>query len=212
MAREWILNSVTSRFQLNFKRNVGPTSESIRKCAPKNIKQWRTYYFNKVRPKEHIHTLGKRLYEKINEVVSAEVKEITEEDCINYMLNLVIERTYDGYTREIQVIYEQLEKALGQKISQASDEWDRRYNVDFYISVGDFFLGLQIKPVDRKIQLPQIYKERNIQVKTHEEFRQKYGGRVFYVYSITDDSGRKVIANEEVIDVILAEIRFLKER
>ena len=33
MAKEWILNSAMNRFQLNFKRNVGPTSESIRwKC------------------------------------------------------------------------------------------------------------------------------------------------------------------------------------
>lgn len=29
MAKEWILNSVMNRFQLNFKKNVGPTSESI---------------------------------------------------------------------------------------------------------------------------------------------------------------------------------------
>ncbi|NTW84443.1 MAG: hypothetical protein HGB36_13990 [Chlorobiaceae bacterium] len=33
MAKEWILNSAMNRamnrFQLNFKRNVGPTSESI---------------------------------------------------------------------------------------------------------------------------------------------------------------------------------------
>ena len=37
MAKEWILNSAMNRFQLNFKRNVGPTSESIRQCAPKTI-------------------------------------------------------------------------------------------------------------------------------------------------------------------------------
>ncbi len=30
MAKEWILNSAMNRFQLNFKRNVGATSESIR--------------------------------------------------------------------------------------------------------------------------------------------------------------------------------------
>ncbi|MDR3049374.1 MAG: MjaI family restriction endonuclease [Elusimicrobiota bacterium] len=37
MAKEWILNSAMNRFQLNFKRNVGATSESIRKCSQKNI-------------------------------------------------------------------------------------------------------------------------------------------------------------------------------
>lgn len=60
MAKEWILNSAMNRFQLNFKRNVGPTSESIRKCAPKNIAEWREYYFKNVKPKEHIIELGKK--------------------------------------------------------------------------------------------------------------------------------------------------------
>ena len=44
MAKEWILNSAMNRFQLNFKRNVGPTSEGIRQCAPRTIDEWRDYY------------------------------------------------------------------------------------------------------------------------------------------------------------------------
>jgi len=51
MAKEWILNSAMNRFQLNFKRNVGPTSESIRKCAPKTLDEWREYYFTQVKSK-----------------------------------------------------------------------------------------------------------------------------------------------------------------
>ena len=54
MAKEWILNSAMNRFQLNFKRNVGATSESIRKCSPKTLEEWRKYYFENVRSKEHI--------------------------------------------------------------------------------------------------------------------------------------------------------------
>jgi len=73
MAKEWILNSAMNRFQLNFKRNVGPTSESIRLCQPKTIDEWRDYYFSNVRSKEHIIELGKKLYIKITEVISAEV-------------------------------------------------------------------------------------------------------------------------------------------
>lgn len=61
MAKEWILNSAMNRFQLNFKRNVGPTSESIRKCSPKTVDEWRTYYFTNVKSKEHIEELGKKL-------------------------------------------------------------------------------------------------------------------------------------------------------
>ena len=133
MAKEWILNSATNRFQLNFKRNVGATSEAIRNCAPKSLLEWQNYYFENIRSQEHIIELGKKLYIKITEVLVAEIDEITEEDCINYIKELVIDRTYDGYVREIKTIYEQLSLELDKKISPAPDEWDRLFNVDFFI-------------------------------------------------------------------------------
>jgi hypothetical protein len=108
MAKEWILNSVMNRFQLNFKRNVGAVSEAIRKCSPRTVDEWEKYYFSNVRDLEHITELGKKLYVKITEVVAAEVESITEQDCIDYMVNMVIGRTYDGYTTEIKTIYGQL--------------------------------------------------------------------------------------------------------
>lgn len=131
MAKEWILNSAANRFQLNFKRNVGPTSESIRKCAPKTLEQWRSYYFANVRSQEHIENLGKKLYVKISEVIRAEVDDITEQDCIRFITELVIDRTFEGYQRKIKTIYEQLQSVLGAKIEPAPDEWDRRFSVDF---------------------------------------------------------------------------------
>lgn len=47
------------------------------------------YYFKNVRPKEHIESLGKKLYIKITEVIQSEVEEITEQDCIDYISQLV---------------------------------------------------------------------------------------------------------------------------
>ena len=209
MAKEWILNSVMNRFQLNYKRNVGPTSEEIRKCSPKNIHEWREHYFKNVRPKEHIEELGKRLHVKVSEVVLAEVGQITEEDCINYLLNLVINRTYDGYVNEIQSIYGQLQAEIEEKIEPAPDEWDRLYNVDFFIKVNDKYIGLQIKPVSGVSHIPQIYKERAIQEKTHKKFTEKFSGKVFYIFSIKK-GGQKEIVNKEVIDEIKKEIERLK--
>ena len=69
MAKEWILNNVMNRFHLNYKKNVGPTSESIRKCKPSDINEWRNYYYSEVRSKTHIHELGKKLFNKIMTVV-----------------------------------------------------------------------------------------------------------------------------------------------
>lgn len=209
MAKEWILNNAMNRFQLNFKRNVGPTSESIRKCAPKTLEEWQNYYFSKVRSKEHIIELGKKLYIKITEVIQAEVEEINEQDCINYMLNLVLDRTFDGYQREIKTIYGQLSQILNVKIEPAPDEWDRFYNVDFFIKIENNYIGLQIKPINTGIQLSQIFKEKSIQEKSHKEFQSKYGGKVFFIFSI-NENGKKVIQNIEVVDHIQNEIDRLR--
>ena len=205
MAKEWVLNSATNRFQLNFKRNVGATSEAIRKCEPRSLEEWQKYYFANVRTQEQIVELGKKLYVKITEVLVAEIDEITEEDCINYIKELVIDRTYDGYVREINTIYGQLQEILGVKIEAAPDEWDRLFNVDFFIKINDKYIGLQIKPVSHTSSIPEIYKEKEIQHNTHVEFSKKYGGKVFYLFSCKSGD-KKIIVNTEVIDEIRAEI------
>ncbi len=208
MSKEWILNSATNRFQLNFKRNVGAVSEAIRRCAPKNVEEWRDYYFKHIKPKEHIEQLGRKLYVKITEVIAAEVEEVSEEDCIRYMFQLVIDRTYDGYTTEIRTVYGQLQTVLGVKIEPAPDEWDRLFNVDFFIKVRDKYIGLQIKPASGVSHIPEIFKERNQQEATHQKFAERYGGEVFYVISVKEGTN-KVIANKEVIEEIRAEIKRL---
>jgi len=208
MAKEWILNSAMNRFQLNFKRNVGPTSESIRACSPTTLEEWREYYFSKVRSKEHIEELGRRLFVKITEVIQSEVEELEEQDCIDYMIQLVIDRTFDGYITEIKTIYGQLQHELEHKIVPASDKWDRLFNVDFYIEINGKYIGLQIKPVNQGIQLSQIFKERSLQEKTHEKFTNQFGGKVFYIFS-AKIGDKKTILNKEVIDEIKTEINRL---
>ncbi|MCL2416627.1 MAG: MjaI family restriction endonuclease [Bacteroidales bacterium] len=210
MAKEWILNSAMNRFQLNFKRNVGATSESIRKCSPKTLDEWREYYFANVKSKTHIEDLGKKLYVKITEVIQSEVAEITEQDCVDYMLQLVIDRTFDGYMTEIQTIYGQLQHILDVKIESAPDEWDRLFNVDFFIKIDERYIGLQIKPVNSGIQLPEIHKEYTLQAETHKKFSEKYGGNVFYIFS-EKVNGKKEIANKEIIEEIQKEINRLNQ-
>ncbi len=212
MAKEWILNSVMNRFQLNFKRNVGPTSESIRNCAPKTVDEWREYYFANIKPEKHIEELGKKLYTKITEVIQSEVQGVTEQDCIDYMMQLVIDRTYDGYQTEIVTVYGILQTLLDEldvKIESAPDEWDRLFNVDFFIKINEKYIGLQIKPVTATggtIQLPEIFKEKMIQEETHKKFTEVFGGKVFYVYSIKFGD-KKEIYNKEIIPAIKEEIK-----
>lgn len=208
MPKEWILNSATNRFQVNYKRNVGATSETIRKCDPKSLEEWEKYYFENIRSRAHIEELGRKLYIKVTEVIASEVEDITEEDCIHYVYQLVINRTYDGYTTEIRTIYGQLQDDLGVKIEPAPDEWDRLFNVDFFIKIKDKYIGLQIKPASGVSHIPEIFKERNQQAATHRKFTEQYGGKVVYVISMKVGKN-KVIQNVDVVDEIRAEIKRL---
>jgi len=215
--RETLLNYGMNRWGLNKTYSVDGISELIRKCSPKSFVEWDDYYFKNAKQKkkngikidrEYIIELGRKLYIKLSEVVQNELGSITEEECIDYVYNLVLNRTYEGYLGEIQTVYGQLEKIIGVKIQPAPDIWDRTYNVDFYIQINDKYLGLQIKPISFGTTFDQ-YKWDEIQKITHEKFTKKFGGKVFYVFS-TKKGNKKVIDNIDVINKIQEEIKRLQ--
>ncbi|MCX7883404.1 MAG: MjaI family restriction endonuclease [Brevinematales bacterium] len=209
MAKEWILNTAINRWRLQRKDMVGAVAEKIRKCSPKTLEEWESYYYKNVHPKKHLEEIGKKLYIKITKVLQAEINDITEQDCIEYVINLVINRTFDGYITEKKTVYEQLQNILNIKIEPAPDEWDRKYNVDFYIKIKDFYIGLQIKPISHNF-ITQLPIERKNQTQTHSKFTEEYGGKVFYIYSLKEGD-RKNIYNSEVIDEINKEIERLSK-
>jgi hypothetical protein len=105
--KEFVLNYAMNRWQLNFKRNVGPTSDSIRKCAPTSLQEWEEYYYTHVRSRNHIDGLGKKLFQHITKDLPAEkrfhpdlLESITEQDCIEYMRDIVIKKVFEGYLKE----------------------------------------------------------------------------------------------------------------
>jgi len=224
MAKEWILNMATNRWGLNKKNSVGPVSEWIREVSPKNVKQWENKYYKLLERrilskknlhflsgKEYLEDIGRKLFVKITEVIKSEVEEVTEEDCIEYIKKLVINRTFEGYETEKETVYDHLEKLLNIKIKPAQDKWDRIYNVDFYIEINNKYIGLQIKPISYN-QIPQIHNWLEWLSKSHEKFSQKYGGKVFLVFSFKDNSGKRQIHNEEdLIKQIRAEIERLQQ-
>ncbi len=207
MAKEWVLNQAMNRWGLSKKNSVGPVSELIRKCVPKKLGDWESFYYEKVNPKEYLEELSRKLYVKITEVIQYEVAEVTEQDCIDYIKDVVINRTFEGYQTEIQTIYGQLQNIIGTSIKPAPDEWDRLYNVDFYIQVDDKYVGLQIKPITFEHTF-EDYKWKEMQETTHQKFYEKFGGRVFIVLSVKVED-KKIIKNVEVIDEIKREIERL---
>ena len=101
-----------------------------------------------------------------------------------------------------------MQEALGVKVEPAPDEWDRGYNVDFFIKVKDRYIGLQIKPAGYAY-IPQIINELEFQKRTHKKFTDKFGGKVFYIISVKEGK-KKIIYNPEIIEEIRNEIERLK--
>ncbi len=217
--REALLNYGMNRWGLNKAHSVGTTSELIRISSPSTFEEWENYYFENAKQKkrngiritrENLIELGRKLYIKISEVVQNELESVTEEECIDYAYNLVLNRTYEGYMTEIQTIYGQLQNILGVQIKPAPDEWDRLYNVDFFIEINGKYIGLQIKPTTFKHTF-EDYKWKEMQEISHRKFQEKFGGKVFTVFSVKEGK-KKVIHNPEVIEEIKKEIERLKKK
>jgi hypothetical protein len=217
--KEWVLNIAFNRWQFNRPRYVGELSEMIRKCAPKTLQEWEQYYLSQTQlpgikkmlggtMEKRLEEVGRQLYAKISKLLRAEIEEITEDDCIRYVREVVINRTYKGYETEKETVYKQLEHTLGVKLEPAPDEWDRAYNVDFYIPVGDKAIGIQIKPTTYT-QTPELHKWRQWMQASHQRFTEECGGQVFIVFSVEDEETKK-IANPEVIEEIKQEIARLQ--
>jgi hypothetical protein len=217
--RETLLNYGMNRWGLNKAYSVGSTSELIRSCAPKVFDDWEEFYFTQAKQKkvgglnitrDYINGLGQTLYVKLSEVVQNELDSISEEECIDYAYNLILNRTFEGYITEIETIYGQLEAAVGIKIHPAEDKWDRTYSVDFFIEVAGKYIGLQIKPIASGQALNQ-YQWVEMHMINHQRFEKDFGGKVFFIYSEKTPTGKKRIFNIDVVDQILAEIERLQK-
>src|SRR4030043_2074004 len=159
--KEKVLNYANQTYQLSRPNKVGAVMTLIRECQPKTIQEWEQWYFEnaytaaksptKITP-ECLRELGERLYEKITEVVipewQAAFSQLTLQDCIDYIYNLTINRTFDGFIREKSVVTGTLEKKfLDVKFVESEPELDHAGAVDYLGYVSNQAFGIQIKPV-----------------------------------------------------------------
>jgi len=218
--KEKVLNYACQTYQLSRPNKVGTVMALIRECQPKSIAAWETWYFKNAitagaKPckvtKESLAELGERLYVKIKEIVIPEWTEafnqLTLQDCIGYIYNLTINRTYDGFIREKSVIEDNLAKQFTEVRFEESDtELDHAGDVDYLGWVGDKAFGIQIKPVTAQANFGNYSATERMKA-SFSEFKEKYGGNVFIVFSIDD-----TIKNEEVIKQIEREITRLRKQ
>lgn len=193
----------------------------IRDCQPASLEQWKDWYFKNAytatkNPQkatkvtmESLAELGERLYNKIQEFVIPEWQEafrqLTLQDCIDYVYNITINRTYDGYIREKSVVNDNLAKRFKDVVFEESNpELDHAGDIDYVAKVGNYQLGIQIKPVTANANFGGYSLSERMKA-SFEDFTEKYGGKVFIVYS-----QKEVIANEEIVAEIEKEIMRLK--
>ena len=155
--------------------------------------------------------LGTRLHEKIIEVVIPEWQEafrsLTLQDCIDYIHNLTINRTFDGYIREKSVVNDGLAKVFPSvKFEESPSELDHAGDIDYLGYVGEKAFGIQIKPVTAKSNFGNYSASERMKA-SFQAFETDYGGKVFIIFSLDGE-----IANENVLKDIEKEVARLKNK
>ena len=213
--KEKVLNYTCQTYQLSRPNKVGAVMGLIRECQPRTITEWEEWYFTNAKTygkntfkitKESLDELGERLYEKIIEVVIPEWQEsfnsLTKQDCFDYIYNLTINRTFDGYLREKSVVNDGLAKIFTEvRFEESSPELDHAGDIDYLGHVTDrSAFGIQIKPVTAKSNFGN-YSVSERMIASFENFEKDYNGKVFIIYSFEGE-----IANMDIIDTIKIEI------
>ena len=215
--KERVLNYACQTYQLSRPNKVGAVMALIRECQPNTFEEWEQWYFLNAHTSgkkptkitsESLRELGERLYAKITEIVIPEwesaFRELTEQDCIDYIYNLTINRTYDGYLREKSVINDGLAKLFPDVVFEESDpELDHAGDIDYVAKIGNAAIGIQIKPITASANFGSYSLTERMKA-SFESFKEQYGGNVFVVFSLDGE-----IANKEVIEQIQLEINRL---
>jgi len=132
---------------------------------------------------------------------------LTKEDCYNYIYNLTINRTFDGYLREKSVVNDGLAKAFSEVIFKESPpELDHAGDIDYlgYVTE-EKAIGIQIKPVTAQSNFGNYSVSERMKA-SFESFKNDFGGNVFIIFSLDGE-----IANKQVIEQIQTEIERLKK-
>ena len=217
--KERVLNYACQTYQLSRPNKVGAVMALIRECQPNTFEEWEQWYFLNAHTSgkkptkitnESLRELGERLYAKITEIVIPEwesaFRELTEQDCIDYIYNLTINRTYDGYLREKSVINDGLAKLFPDVVFEESDpELDHAGDIDYVAKIGNASIGIQIKPITASANFGSYSLTERMKA-SFESFKEQYGGNVFVVFSLDGE-----IANKDVIEQINNEINRLLE-
>ena len=220
--KEKVLNYASNTYQLTRPNKVDAVMALIRECQPKALEEWEKFYFHKAYTKnkdkvkitrDTLDELGERLYAKITEVVipewTAAFEDLTVQDCKDYIYEVTVVRTYDGFLLEKSVINDGLAKIFPEiQFEESDSELDHAGDIDYLGKVGENFFGIQIKPITANANFANYKLTERMSV-SFQNFEKKFGGKVFVVFS-TRSGDRKVVLNKEIIEDIKKEVKRLK--
>jgi len=130
---------------------------------------------------------------------------ISLKDCVDYIHNLTVNRTYDGFIREKSVVNDGLAKIFPEiKFVESDIDLDHAGDIDYVGFVGKNAFGIQIKPITAMANFGN-YSVSERMKKNFMDFEEKYKGKVFIIFSLDGEVG-----NKEVIKEIQEEIKKLK--
>lgn len=222
-AKEKVLNYASNTYQLTRPNKVGAVMALIRECQPEALEEWEKFYFEKAYSKskkpvkitnEVLEELGERLYSKITEVVipewTAAFRNLSLEDCKEYIYQVTIVRTYDGFLLEKSVVTDGLAKNFPEiEFEESDEELDHAGDIDYIGKVNDKAFGIQIKPITANANFGN-YNISERMSNSFDSFEEKFGGKVFVVFS-TRLGNKKDIVNKDIIEQIKREIERLKK-
>lgn len=131
---------------------------------------------------------------------------LTLQDCIDYIHELTIHRTFDGYLAEKSVVHDTLAKEFPNIVFEETNPvLDHAGDIDFIGKVGNKAFGLQVKPITAHASLGNFSVTARME-QSFRDFEEQFGGKVFIVFSVEDK-----IRNKEVIAEIKQEIERLKK-
>ena len=185
----------------------------LRENEPQAFKDWEDFYYqNTFRDQiddsekvdtERINEMGKRLYTKILGVAIHKwakiLKEITENDCIEYVFDTKIKQTSNGYFRTKSVVYDNLEHLFPQLVfEEFYTDLDHAGDIDYIGKIlgTNKIIGIQIKPTTSNIAFAG-YSISDRMKKNLSYFEKEYAGKAFVIYS-----EKEKIMNKDVVDEI----------
>lgn len=191
------LNYYFNKGKFNHPTEIGYVMDGIRKCAPVTLNEWRNYYFENIRDESFLEDLANRMY---NSIETQKHINVSEEECLNYIHDVIFRRTFEGYNKENMAL-KVLNEILNDKVELSPKEWDGEYFIDFVIR--NPLIGIQLKP--ESFYQGRYYLFVNIDQKL-KKFEQDFNAKTYIlIYSGSKESGIEII-NIETIEQIRNEI------